>query len=108
MMLPPMIDAAEHGSSDPVQFEPLPDISALRRQHSSVTSSKAAATVAVTAAASNLALLRPKVVQIGHDRFDSDDEIEYLSGDSVTFHERVKLEKLLCELTALFSYIVAF
>jgi hypothetical protein len=109
MMLPPMIDAAESGSNSAIQFEPLPDISVLRRQRMSATSSNAVATVTANTNTntSNLAQLRPKVAQIGHDRFDSDDEIEYLSGDSATFHERVKLEKLLCELTAVLCCALA-
>lgn len=99
MMLPPMVDAVDSGgpnNNQSVTFEPLPDISAIRRQNKTIQPVTQA--VVIT---SNCEQLRPKVVKIGHERFENDDEIEYLTDDSSALQERVKLEKLLCEFESL-------
>ena len=90
-MLPPVIDTVDNGSIKPIEFEPLPDISMLRRQRvSAVSPTNDEVTV------SNATQLRPRVAQIGHDRVEIDEEIECLTGDSAMVQERIKLEKLLC------------
>ena len=92
IMLPPMIDTADGDPNSPIRFEPLPNISALRRQQLPKSLSDKE-----TVDLSNESQLRPRIAQIGHDRFENDEEIECLPGDIAMLQERGKLEKLLCK-----------
>lgn len=112
IMLPPTIDATTIGDEDQqpalgttgggrIQFEPLPNVSALRRSSTPQVAAprvgSSSSLVRMSPTHSNLSQLRPRIQQIGNERFvDNDEEIEYLSGDdATTVQDRVRLEKLL-------------
>jgi len=71
-----------------VHFEELPDLKKLRQSERSAT--------AHSVLNVNVYQLRPKIVQISHERLDSDDEGDGKTHEMLMREESFKLEKLLC------------